>query len=150
MGADSTYRQSTVRPPRSGYRSTDRPGAAFVAPCWKPWTAPTSRRTAAPTRAKEAKDQPIDAARGGSTANAHLLYDTLGRPAAIQLIKDNSSDMRTAPRWQPPSARIRRLLADKGYGADWLRADLRKAGIGPVIPGTRPPQTPDPTRQGML
>jgi transposase len=27
--------------------------------------------------------------------------------------------------------------ADKGYDADWLRADLRKSGITPVIPGKR-------------
>ena len=38
--------------------------------------------------------------------------------------------------------RIRRLLADKGYDADWLRADLRKAGIVPVIPGTRSRKRP--------
>jgi transposase len=33
--------------------------------------------------------------------------------------------------------RIRRLIADKGYDADWLRTDLRTKGITPVIPGTR-------------
>ena len=38
--------------------------------------------------------------------------------------------------------RIRRLLADKGYDAEWLRTDLRKAGIVPVIPGTRPRKLP--------
>ena len=38
--------------------------------------------------------------------------------------------------------RIRRLLADKGYDADWLRADLRTSGIVPVIPGTRSRKRP--------
>ena len=33
--------------------------------------------------------------------------------------------------------RIRRLSADKGYDADWLRADLRNSGITPIIPGKR-------------
>lgn len=33
--------------------------------------------------------------------------------------------------------RIRRLAADKGYDADWLRADLRGKGITPIIPGRR-------------
>ena len=33
--------------------------------------------------------------------------------------------------------RIRRLLADKGYDADWLRANLRASGTVPVIPGIR-------------
>ncbi len=36
--------------------------------------------------------------------------------------------------------RIRRLSADKGYDADWLRADLRKSGITPVIQGKRGPK----------
>ena len=33
--------------------------------------------------------------------------------------------------------RIRRLGADKGYDADWLRTDLRAQGITPIIPGKR-------------
>ncbi|GAB6971115.1 hypothetical protein JCM16408A_18630 [Methylobacterium phyllosphaerae] len=33
--------------------------------------------------------------------------------------------------------RIHRLSADKGYDADWLRTDLRRNGITPVIPGKR-------------
>jgi transposase len=33
--------------------------------------------------------------------------------------------------------RIRCLSADKGYDADWLRADLRNSGITPIIPGKR-------------
>jgi len=33
--------------------------------------------------------------------------------------------------------RIRRLTADKGYDADWLRADLREKSITPIIPGKR-------------
>ena len=33
--------------------------------------------------------------------------------------------------------RIRRLSADKGYDADWLRTNLRNSGITPVIPGKR-------------
>ena len=33
--------------------------------------------------------------------------------------------------------RIRRLTADKGYDADWLRADLRAKSITPLIPGKR-------------
>lgn len=33
--------------------------------------------------------------------------------------------------------RIRRLTADKGYDADWLRTDLREKDITPIIPGKR-------------
>ena len=38
--------------------------------------------------------------------------------------------------------RIRRLLADKGYDADWLRARLCASGIVPAIPGTRSRKRP--------
>ena len=51
--------------------------------------------------------------------------------------------MRTAPAVLTAApGRIRRLLADKGYDANWLRADLRKAGIVPVIPSTRSRKRP--------
>ena len=33
--------------------------------------------------------------------------------------------------------RISRLAADKGYDADWLRAELRAKSITPIIPGKR-------------
>ena len=33
--------------------------------------------------------------------------------------------------------RIRRLAADKGYDAGWLRAELRAKSITPIIPGKR-------------
>jgi transposase len=34
-------------------------------------------------------------------------------------------------------SRIRRLSADKGYDAAWLRTDLRATGVMPIIPGKR-------------
>ena len=37
---------------------------------------------------------------------------------------------------------IRRLLADKGYDADWLRAHLRAFGVVPVTPGARSRKRP--------
>ena len=33
--------------------------------------------------------------------------------------------------------RIRRLSADKGYDAEWLRDDLRAKRVMPIIPGKR-------------
>lgn len=35
------------------------------------------------------------------------------------------------------TGRVRRLIADRRYDADWQRADRREKGITPVIPGTR-------------
>ena len=62
----------------------------------------------------------------------------LGRPGVLLLTPGNSSDVTTAPAVlvQAPG-RIRRLAADRGYDANWLRADLRSKDITPVIPGTR-------------
>ena len=34
-------------------------------------------------------------------------------------------------------SRICRLSVDKGYDTDWLRSDLSRNGITPVIPGKR-------------
>jgi len=62
----------------------------------------------------------------------------LGRPGVLLLTPGNASDVRTAPEVLAEApGRIRRLIADKGYDADCLRADLREKGINPVIPGIR-------------
>lgn len=46
--------------------------------------------------------------------------------------------MKTAPEVLAAApGRIRRLSADKGYDADWLRIDLQDKGITPIIPGRR-------------
>ena len=51
--------------------------------------------------------------------------------------------MKTAPAVLAASpGRIHRLLADKGYNANWLRAHLRTSGIVPVIPGTKTRKRP--------
>ena len=41
----------------------------------------------------------------------------------------------------PPA---RKLLADRGYDADWLRKALKKRGISPCIPSRRNRRTPIP------
>ena len=93
--------------------------------------------------ARGAKNQAVGPSRGGPTTKIHILSDTLGRPAIVHLTRGNSSDVRTAPAVLAAApGRIRRLMADKGYDADWLRADLRNAGIVPVIPGTRSRKRP--------
>ena len=101
------------------------------------------RRTAAPTAARGARAQAIGPSRGGATTKVHVLSDVVGRPAVVPLTPGNSSDVKTAPAVLAAApGRIRRLLADRGYDADWLRADLRRAGIVPVIPGTRSRKRP--------
>ncbi len=62
----------------------------------------------------------------------------MGRPAVLLLTPGNASDVRTAPDVLAEApGRIRRLIADKGYDANWLRKDLRASNTTPIIPGTR-------------
>ncbi|WP_232632061.1 IS5-like element ISMpo7 family transposase, partial [Methylobacterium sp. Leaf118] len=84
------------------------------------------------------RTQAIGPSRGGQTTKVHALTDVLGRPGVLLLTPGNASDVTTAPAVLAEApGRIRRLAADKGYDADWLRTDLREAGIRPVIPGKR-------------
>ncbi|KNY23846.1 transposase [Methylobacterium sp. ARG-1] len=72
------------------------------------------------------------------TIKIHALTDVLGRPGVLLLTPGNASDVTTAPAVLAEAPGwIRRLAADKGYDADWLRADLRAQGITSVIPGQR-------------
>jgi transposase len=89
-------------------------------------------------RQRGAKAQAIGPSRGGQTTKIHALTDVLGRPGVLLLTPGNASDVRTAPEVLAEApGRIRRLSADKGYDADWLRVDLRDKGITPIIPGKR-------------
>lgn len=82
--------------------------------------------------------QGIGPSRGGQTTKIHVLTDVLGRPGVLLLTPGNASDVTAAPAVLAEApGRIRRLAADKGYDADWLRANLREKGITPIIPGKR-------------
>lgn len=62
----------------------------------------------------------------------------LGRPGVLRLTHGNASDVKTAPDVLAEApGRLRRRIADKGYDADWLRADLRENGVTPIIPSKR-------------
>lgn len=51
--------------------------------------------------------------------------------------------MRTAPELLATTpGHLKRLIADRGYDAAWLRRDLRRAGTSPIIPGTRSRKRP--------
>ncbi len=101
-------------------------------------TAATSGLTVCPWRERGARAQAIGPSRGGQTTKIHALTDVLGRPGVLLLTSGNASDVTTAPAVLAEApGRIRRLSADKGYDADWLRTDLRRNGITPVIPGKR-------------
>ena len=81
--------------------------------------------------------QAIGRSRGGWTTKVHALTDVIGRPYALMLTPGNVSDVKAAPALIERAGRMRYLLGDKGYDADWLRRSLREIGITPVIPGRR-------------
>ncbi|WP_244548995.1 IS5 family transposase [Bradyrhizobium canariense] len=74
--------------------------------------------------------------RGGFTSKLHCLADALGRPLAFHLTVGEAADCKAydalidLPERAPDA-----LLADKGYDADAIRADLARRKIKAVIPG---------------
>ena len=74
--------------------------------------------------------------RGGFTSKLHCLADALGRPLAFHLTVGEAADCKAydaligLPERKPDA-----LLADKGYDADAIRADLVERKIQAVIPG---------------
>ena len=128
-----------VVPPRLLARDAGRPGQG-----WMGWGRGRPRQHLCPGPPlrprwqRGARTQAIGPSRGGQTTKVHALTDVLGRPGVLLLTPGNASDVTTAPAVLAEApGRIRRLAADKGYDADWLRTDLREAGITPVIPGKR-------------
>jgi transposase len=64
-----------------------------------------------------------------------MLTDILGRPVALHLTGGEVADISAAPALLAKIDRLRRLIGDKGYDADSLRAALRNQQATPVIPG---------------
>ena len=84
-----------------------------------------------------AKNQAIGPSRGGQTTKIHALTDLLGRPAVLILTPGNISDIAVAGKLIKAAGHVQRLIADKGYDADALRAQLRAVRTMPIIPGRR-------------
>jgi transposase len=61
----------------------------------------------------------------------------IGRPALIEITPGNTSDVAAAEALVARAGRLKRLIADRGYDADWLRRKLRNSDTTPVIPGRR-------------
>jgi transposase len=63
--------------------------------------------------------------------------DVIGRPLRLVLTPGNTSDIRGADLLVGDAARMKRMIADRGYDANRLRATLRAQDTIPVIPGRR-------------
>ena len=74
--------------------------------------------------------------RGGFTSKLYCLADALGRPLAFHLTVGEAADCKACDALIGlPGRTPKALLADKGYDADAIRADLAERKIKAVIPG---------------
>ena len=87
-------------------------------------------------RKRGAHRRALGRSRGGFTSKLHCLADALGRPLAFHLTVGEAADSKAyedlidLPERAPVA-----LLADKGYDADAIRANLADRNIEAVIPG---------------
>ena len=72
------------------------------------------------------------------------MTDGYGRIAAFSLTPGNVADISAAPALLATMPAPRRLLGDRGYDANSLRAVLARAGTEAVIPSTRSRKRPIP------
>ncbi|RYG27594.1 MAG: IS5 family transposase [Burkholderiales bacterium] len=89
--------------------------------------------------------QAIGTSRGGRTSKLHGLTDAAGRPRILMISPGNLSDMTVAPALiEAARGRFDRLIADKGYDSNAIRAAIQAQGAEVVIPATRSRKAPIP------
>lgn len=85
---------------------------------------------------KRGSSRALGRSRGGFTSKLHCLADALGRPHAFDLTVREAADSKVNEKLIAlPEPTPNALLADKGYDADAVRANLAQRKIEPVIPG---------------
>ena len=96
-------------------------------------------------RKRGAFAQAIGTSRGGRTSKIHGLTDSAGRPRILMISPGNLSDMTMAPALiEAAHGRFDRLIADKGYDSNAIRAAIQAQGAEVVIPATRSRREPIP------
>ena len=86
----------------------------------------------------------IGQSRGGRTTKIHALSDAFGRPIALRLTAGNVHDIKPVPELLAKIPAPARLLADRAYDTNALRAWLAERGAEAVIPSTRKRLRPIP------
>src|SRR5260370_35326996 len=85
-------------------------------------------------RKRGEQNQAIGRSRGGRTTKIHGLSDPLCRPVVLHLTPGQDADIIAAPDVLALAPLMSKLLADKGYDGDGLRAEIIELGATPVIP----------------
>lgn len=82
-------------------------------------------------------DQHMGRSRGGLTSKIHALVDADALPIRLGLTGGQAYDNRLCPTLLVSLPRDARLLADRGYDADWIRAFVAERGASANIPPKR-------------
>ncbi|MEN5363247.1 IS5 family transposase [Brevundimonas intermedia] len=84
------------------------------------------------------QDQGLGRSRGGFSTKIHIRSNALGLPLEVTLSGGQVADVKGyATVMNEPGPQPRVLLADKGYDADFILADLDARGVAAVIPAKR-------------
>lgn len=101
--------------------------------------APLGRR-----RKRGAFAQAIGTSRGGRTSKLHGLTDEAGRPRVLLISAGNINDMTMAAALIEAAGPFTRLIADRGYDSNAVRALVADRGAEVVIPSTASRRVPIP------
>lgn len=94
-------------------------------------------------RKRGAYTQAIGTSRGGRTSKLHGLTDAHGRPRVLLISPGNISDMTMAPALiEAAAGRFNKLIADRGYDSNAIRAAVQAQAAEVVIPPTRSRKAP--------
>jgi transposase len=89
------------------------------------------------------REQDIGRSRGGLTTKLHAVVDANGLPVRLGLTCGQAHDNRLCYTLLQGLPRNARLLADRGYDADWIRAFVAERGAWANIPPKTQSQVPD-------
>ena len=96
-------------------------------------------------RKRGAFAQGIGTSRGGRTSKIHGLTGAAGRPRVLLISPGNLSDMTMAPALiEAARGRFDKLIADRGYDSNAIRAAIQAQGAEVVVPPTRSRREPIP------
>jgi transposase len=102
------------------------------------WTVVRAHQHAAGTQKRKAQGESLGRSRGGFSTKIHLRTNGLGLPVAVVLTGGETSDIKGyGPVMAEPGPQPKVLMADKGYDADAILADLEAREIAAVFPPKR-------------
>lgn len=87
-------------------------------------------------------NQHMGRSRGGLTSKVHAVVDTNGLPVRLGLSPGEAHDNRLCPMMLTGLHPKTKVLADRGYDADWIRARVNEQGAWTNIPPKRTRQDP--------